>query len=333
MRIEKVMLETAKFATVVGNREVDVKRLKEVIAKDGRVFTAIDVVLYKDVKDQDIALVDLCTKQRLEEFPDEGYVILDGQHRTVCALQLYQEMQEKKTDVVIPNFIYANVSEKEDIKGENIISRIMTFNSYHKSWSSKDFIKSAHTHKVNDDVITIIFLLSSLGFSISSISRILFNNHKALTPQVLSQYISDKGDLPEGAPKKALEILRLLIKKGFCVNFLKKRYLFEEIVPRLNSDHPEIILSLLNHLDNSTVAEIQNLSPQHLDANGIRDILNSFKKNLSKDESDTHYVIDLSEKTFIENIDYFKNLVEEQKYKKKNKRIPKNIACSVDDVK
>ena len=41
MKIEKLKLETVKFATLAGNRDVDTKKLMKVIKKDGRVIVPI----------------------------------------------------------------------------------------------------------------------------------------------------------------------------------------------------------------------------------------------------------------------------------------------------
>ena len=197
MQIKKLPLETVKFATIDGNRDVDTKRLMKAIKKDGRVLVPIIVVEYQDIQDKDVVLYDMRTKQRLENPSNDYYVILDGQHRSTCALQLYKEKKNEGSDVRFTDFIYANVMEDEDIQGQDIITLIMSINSSATSWKSKDYIKSAYTHNPEDETLIAVKLCTQLGFSISNASRYLCNNHKALNPLILSRFISNEGELPE----------------------------------------------------------------------------------------------------------------------------------------
>ena len=167
--------------------------------------------------------------------------------------------------------------------------------------------------------------------------RYLCNNHKALTPMVLSRFTANEGDLPESNPRKALEILRMLVDTGFCNNFLKKRYLAEEIVIKRNCDCLDAFLNSLFRLDSATVKMIEGLSPQDCDFHKIRTIVQEFDKTLSDEERAKCFVPDLSDKRFNENIAFFKKLAEELKSTKKEKKTrksKKNIEeCTVDDVK
>jgi len=340
MKLTKLPLETVKFATINGNRNVETKRLLRVIKKDGRVLVPILVVKYKDIQNDDVVLNDLSTGERLESPSLDCYVILDGQHRSMCALQLYDEMQKEGSDVKFTDFIYANVLEDEDIQEQDIMVLIMSINSSAKSWASKDYINSAYIHNPKEETLIVVDQFTKLGFSISNTSRHLYNNHKVLTPSVLSRYISGESELPESNPRKSLEIMRMLLRTGFSIEFLKKRYLAEEIVMKRNGDHLEDFLNSLCRLDSKTVNKIEELTPQELDNHEIRNIIKDFEKTQNDKERAKHFEADLSEKRFKENIELLKNLAEELRAKKhkkpqatKGKSKGNIVGCTVDDVK
>jgi hypothetical protein len=334
-------LETVKFATIDGNRDVDTKRLMKAIKKDGRVLVPIIVVEYQNIRDKDVVLYDMRTKQRLENPSNDYYVILDGQHRSTCALQLYKEMKNEGSDVKFTDFIYANVMEDEDIQAQDIVTLIMSINSSATSWKSKDYIKSAYTHNPEDETLIAVKLCTQLGFSISNASRYLCNNHKALNPLVLSRFISNEGELPESNPRKALEILRMLNCVGFSNNFLRKRYLAEEIVIKRNNDRLDAFLNSLCRLDSATVKKIEELSPQDCDNHKIRDIILEYENTLSDEKRATCFAPDISDKRFNENVEFFKNLAENssaaRKRERKNAQLKESMElitdCIVDEVK
>jgi hypothetical protein len=345
MKIKKLQLETVKFATIDGNRDVDTKRLMKVIKKDGRVLVPILVVEYQDIQDKDVVLYDMRTKQRLENPSNDYYVILDGQHRSMCALELFEEMKNEASDVKITDFIYANVMEDEDIQGQDIVTLIMSINSSATSWKSKDYIKSAYTHNPEDETLIAVKLCTQLGFSISNASRYLCNNHKAMNPLVLSRFISNEGELPESNPRKALEILRMLNDVGFSNNFLRKRYLAEEIVIKRNNDRLDAFLNSLCHLDSATVKKIEGLSPQDCDNHKIKDIILEYENTLSDEKRTKCFMPDMSDKRFNENIAFFNKLAEDLKAARGAKKTRKSNSqaikirnkdiedCTIDDVK
>ena len=342
MKIQKLPLETVKFATIDGNRDVDTKRLMKAIRKDGRVLVPIIVVEYQNIQDKDVVLYDMRTKQRLENPSNDYYVILDGQHRSTCALQLYKEKKNEGSDVRFTDFIYANVMEDEDIQAQDIVTLIMSINSSATSWKSKDYIKSAYTHNPEDETLIAVKLCTQLGFSISNASRYLCNNHKALNPLVLSRFISNEGELPESNPRKALEILRMLNGVGFSNNFLRKRYLAEEIVIKRNNDRLDAFLNSLCRLDSATVKKIEELSPQDCDNHKIRDIILEYENTLSDEKRAKCFVPDMADIRFNENVEFFKNLAENisaaRKSERKNSQVTKESMelitdCIVDEVK
>ena len=345
MLIQQLPLASAKFATIDANRDVDIKRLIKVIKKDGRVLVPIMVIKYQDIQNEDIVLYDLRTMERLENPSDDYYVVIDGQHRSTCAMQLFEEMQNEESDVKFTDFIYANVLEDEDIQGRDVIAMIMSINNSAQSWKSKDYVKSAYTCNPKDETLIVEDLCTRLNFSNSNTSRFLCNNHKALSSLVLSHYISGESELPESDPRMALEILRMLVNTGFNVDFLRKRYLAEEIVKKHNANRHEGFLNSLSHLDSETVKRIEKLSPQELDNGKIREIVNEFEKTRSEAERAKCFVADTSEERFNENVEFFKNLAEKLKLAKSTKKSRKSNSsatkkgikvideCTVDDVK
>jgi len=339
MKIKKLQLETVKLATIDGNRDVDIKRLMKVIKKDGRVLIPILVIEYKDIQDKDVVLYDIRTKQRLDNPSNDYYVILDGQHRSMCALELFEEMKKEASDVKITDFIYANVMEDEDIQGQDIVTLIMSINSSATSWKSKDYIKSAYTQNPKDETLIAVNLCTQLGYSISNASRYLCNNHRTLNPSVLSRFIGNECELPESNPRKALEILRMLVDVGFDIEFLKKRYLADDIVIKRNNDHLEDFLNSLYRLDSATVEKIQKLTPQDCDNHKIRDVVQEFEKNLSEEERAKCFVPDTSEKRFTENVNFFAKLAEDIKAAKSTKKTRTKKSgtnydeCTLNDVK
>jgi hypothetical protein len=170
----------------------------------------------------------------------------------------------------------------------------------------------------------------------------LCNNHKALNPLVLSRFISNEGELPESNPRKALEILRMLNCVGFSNNFLRKRYLAEEIVIKRNNDRLDAFLNSLCRLDSATVKKIEELSPQDCDNHKIRDIILEYENTLSDEKHAKCFVPDMTDMKFNENVEFFKNLTENisaaRKSERKNAQVTKESMelitdCTVDEVK
>ena len=343
MYIKNLPLATVQFATIDGNRDVVPQRLMKAIKKVGRVLVPILVVKYQDIQDKNVVLYDMRTNLPLKNPSTDCYVIVDGQHRSKCALQLFDEMQIEGSDVKFTDFIYANVYGEEDIQGQDIMSIIMDINSTPKCWASKDYVKSAYTHNPKDETLIAVNLCAQLGYSISNVSRYLCNNHKALNPSVLSRFVGNEGELPESNPRKALEILRMLNDAGFSNNFLRKRYLAEQIVVKRNNERLDAFLNSLFHLDSATVKKIEGQTPQEYDNGKIRDIILEYEKTLSEEKRAKCFVPDMSDKRFNENVEFFKNLVKESKTAKSAKKSRKSKSpatsnknvndCTVDDVK
>jgi hypothetical protein len=163
-----------------------------------------------------------------------------------------------------------------------------------------------------------------------------------MNPLVLSRFISNEGELPESNPRKALEILRMLNDVGFSNNFLRKRYLAEEIVIKRNNDRLDAFLNSLCRLDSATVKKIEELSPQDCDNHKIRDIILEYENTLSDEKRAKCFVPDMADIRFNENVEFFKNLAENisaaRKSERKNSQVIKESKelitdCTVDEVK
>lgn len=352
MRTTFLNLADTKFAFVQGNRTVDEKRLEKAIREAGQVLIPIYGVFYKDIKDSGIEVFDAKTDKLIDTPTDDYFVVLDGQHRTKVSLNLFKEKQEKQgipeaPEHAVMNFadtIPATVLDKDDVKCVNPLAMIMNINTSSKSWSSKDFAHSAHMLKKNDEIVSVIYWLMELGFSISNISRILFFDHKALNNQRLADYSNGKGELPECNLNSKLELFSMLRKLGFSVKFLRKRYLYEIIIKKNNAQKYEEFVNALSQLDTDTVKQIEQLTPTDFDNGKISEIVARFVKNNSQNIPSSKF--DLSENRLKENLNMLCRIAEDAKIrhpKAKNKdnsgnkgekatKQPCYTNCMLDDV-
>ena len=94
MKFEKLNLQNAKFAFIVGNREVDEKRLEKSIRKVGKVLVPILGVYYRTIKNSGYKVIDAQTGDQLNNPSDDYFVVMDGQHRTITLLNLFKEQQK-----------------------------------------------------------------------------------------------------------------------------------------------------------------------------------------------------------------------------------------------
>lgn len=252
MKTIKLTFVNAKIAFINGNRSVHEKRLLESIKEYG-ILRPIDIMPYGEIKDQNITLTDVLTGNVIENPTDDYFVVLDGQHRLTCALQLYNEHHKSQVENCdgggcSDNSINANLYNACDLKGLHPLTFISIANSTPKCWSANDFIDSAHVRKGDDVIIKTVYTLKSLGFPNSNISRVLFFDHKAMKPSALADYVDGNNDLgSEMQRERGLEVLRLLVDKGFNMNFLKKRYMMEAIIKSCTSGHLDVFLTEISY--------------------------------------------------------------------------------------
>ena len=107
MKTIKLPFANAKIAFINGNRSVNGKRLLESIKEYG-ILRPIDIIPYGEIKNQNITLTDVHTGNVIENPSDDYFVVLDGQHRLSCVLQLFNEHRESQVgncDEVVPTIL------------------------------------------------------------------------------------------------------------------------------------------------------------------------------------------------------------------------------------
>lgn len=343
MKFIQLPFANAKIAFIKGNRSVNGKRLLESIRKYG-VLRPIDIIPYGEIKDQNITLVDIQTGKVIENPSDDYLVVLDGQHRTFCKLQLFNEHRESQVencneDDCSDNSINANLYNACDLLGLHPLTFISILNSETKDWSANDFIDSAHVRNGNDVIVKTVFTLKSLGFSNSNIGRVLFFDHKAMKPAALADYVDGNIDLAADMQReRGLEVLRLLVDKGFSVNFLKKRYMMEAIIKSYTSGKFNDFLTKISYVSAETITNIEkDMTPINYDDGDIKKKIDACYKITSKQQDVVPFVIDSSEERFMENLTFFQSMASEIASKKKSKarsiRSARNQDIKLEDVR
>ena len=325
MKIIYLQFANSKIAFINGNRSVNEKRLLESIRKNG-VLRPIDVIPYSEIKDCGITLVDVNSGKPVENPTDDYYIVLDGQHRLSCAFKLYQERmkkQEEETgqDVPCADGIKAILYNATDLNGMSPLTFISEINSGTKCWSLNDFIDSARVRKVNDTTLDVMHTLKKgLHFSDSNVGRGLFFDHKALKPSSISDYADGKADFSGLKCERGLEVLRLLIEKGFSMNFLKKRYMLESIIKKHNCDEFNSYLTMIKYLNRDTVNVIENkMNHFDYDHGQIMAKIEECFKNETLGKEVEPFELDTSIEKYHENLDFLHNIASELKSKKVKK--------------
>ena len=318
MKLIKLNLADTKFAFLLGNRKVNENKLLKAIRKAGQVLLPIYGVYYRDIKDQDIVLVDARSGDTIEDPADDTFVVLDGQHRTVCALRLFKESQASQASEdsslceSFCSYIYANILDAEEKPEINLISRVMELGTPSQSWKASDFISSAHARKEDDQLITTINYFKELGFSISNTSRLLFFDHKVLTSDTLTKYANGEDYLTSDANcERGLGIYRMLKGVGFSDKFISKRYMMDAIIKRNNKGELNTFLNAISMLRPETVKEIENLKPVDYDNGKIQELVMNSKSQTQEDVDVKPYVVSDSPERFEEDIEFLHQQVEE----------------------
>ena len=329
----------AKIAFIGGNRSVNNKRLLESIRKYG-VLRPIDIIPYVEIKNFGITLFDIHTGNVVENPSDDYYAVLDGQHRLASALQIFSEelaSYEERTinEKSFASSISANLYNASDLKGLHPLTFISISNSTPKCWTANDFIDSAHVRKGNDIIIDTVFALKNLGFSNSNISRTLFFDHKAMKPAAIADYVDGNIDFGNDMQReRGLEVLRLLIDKGFSVNFLKKRYMMEAVIKSCTSGHLDDFLTKLSYITKDAVNSIEKvMTPTDYDNGKIKKKVYSCFDQVAQNREVTPFVIDCSEDKFMENLAYIQSLASKTMSKKSKSKVRKNASSDNLDVK
>ena len=343
MKTIKLPFANAKIAFINGNRSVNGKRLLESIKKYG-ILRPIDIIPYGEIKNQNITLTDVHTGNVIENPSDDYFVVLDGQHRLSCVLQLFNEHRESQVGNCdeggrSDDSINSNLYNACDLKGLHPLTYISIANSTPKCWSANDFIDSAYVRNGNDLIIKTVYTLKSLGFSNSNISRVLFFDHKAMKPSALSDYVDGNNDLGSDMQReRGLEVLRLLVDKGFSMNFLKKRYMMEAIIKSCTSGHLDVFLTEISYISKDVITTIEKvMTPTNYDNGDIKKKIDACYKQATQGQEIRPFVIDSSEDRFKENLSFFQAMVSEitnkkNKSKSHTKTHAKNLDVKLEDI-
>ena len=332
---KKLEFANSKIAFINGNRSVHKTRLLESIRKYG-VLHPIDVIPYGEIKDQDVTLTDVHTGNVIENPSDDYYVVLDGQHRLSCALHLFMSHEESSSEsTCFKDFINAKVYDASDLMGLHPLTFISIINSATKDWNANDFIDSAHVRNGNDVIVKTVFTLKSLGFSNSNIGRVLFFNHKAMKPSALTDYVDGNIDLATDMQReRGLEVLRLLVDKGFSMDFLKKRYMMEAIIKSYTSVYLNEFLTKISYINDDVVEKIEKkMTPTNYDNGDIKKQIYACYKITSQQQDVVPFVIDSSEERFIENLNFFQSMASDITNKKRKSKAGSSRKTINQDIK
>lgn len=210
--------------SVVGN-----KSLRESIAKRG-ILMPLTVIPVEEL-DDDVKLKDATTKRPITKAEAiDGYAIIEGQHRysELRHLNLIKESGAAYKD--LKTTFNCLVVSREEVG--NINEYIIELNSCSKNWKSGDYIENATEQMEEDLLIKTVNKFKMHGFSISTISRFICFDPKAITNKTLADYTNGKGKYEfKGAdPIRAIKLYKSLRWMGFLDSFIKKRYLIDFII-------------------------------------------------------------------------------------------------------
>ena len=182
---------TVKFVFLSINRSVvGNKSLRESIAKRG-VLMPLTVIPVEELDDE-VKLKDAYTKQPITKAEAiGGYAIIEGQHRysELRHLNLIKESGAAYKDLKTTfNCLIVN---KDEVG--NVNEYIIELNSCSKNWKSGDYIENASEQMEVDLLIKTVNKFKIHGFSISTISRFICFDPKAITNKSLADYTNSGG--------------------------------------------------------------------------------------------------------------------------------------------
>jgi len=251
---------SVKFVFLSLNRKVAVnKTLRASIAKRG-VLSPITVISVAELDDE-VNLIDPHTKCPISKSDAiDYYAIIEGQHRFSELTYLISMKEKGKIAGVVNTTLNCIVVSRDEVG--NVNEYIIELNSCSKNWKSNDYIENATEQMEEDLLIKTVNKFKMHGFSISTISRFLCFDPKAITNKTLAEYTNSKGKYEfKGAdPIRAIKLYKSLRWMGFLDSFIKKRYLIDFIIHKYkvsNSLNPIMArigkLTRANHL--STLRE------------------------------------------------------------------------------
>lgn len=221
---------TVKFVFLSINRSVvGNKSLCESIAKRG-VLMPLTVIPVEELDDE-AKLVDPITKCSISK-PEAfgGYAVIEGQHRYSELTSLISLKAKGKISEEIKTSLNCLIVSRDEVG--NINEYIIELNSCSKNWKSGDYIENATEQMEEDLLIKTVNKFKMHGFSISTISRFICFDPKAITNKSLAEYTNSNGRVKfrNADPIRAIKLYKLLRWMGFTDSFIKKRYLVDFII-------------------------------------------------------------------------------------------------------
>jgi len=221
---------TVKFVFLSLNRNVTInKTLRASIAKRG-VLSPITVIPVEEL-DDDVKLADPITKCPISKSEATGcYAIIEGQHRYSELSYLISLKTKGKISEDINTTLNCLIVSSEEVG--NVNEYIIEINSCSKNWKSGDYIENATEQMDEDLLIKTVNKFKLHGFSISTISRFICFDPKAITNKSLADYTNSKGKVKfrNADPIRAIKLYKSLRWMGFTDSFIKKRYLIDFII-------------------------------------------------------------------------------------------------------
>ncbi|MDE7153711.1 MAG: hypothetical protein K2O00_04615 [Muribaculaceae bacterium] len=221
---------TVKFVFLSINRSVvGNKTLRESIAKRG-VLMPLTVIPVEELDDE-VKLKDASTKQPITKAEAlGGFAIIEGQHRysELRHLNLIKELGTAYRD--LKTTFNCLIVSRDEVG--NVNEYIIELNSCSKNWKSGDYIENATEQMEEDLLIKTVNQFKMHGFSISTISRFICFDSKAITNKSLADYTNSNGKVVfrNADPIRAIKLYKSLRWMGFIDSFIKKRYLIDFII-------------------------------------------------------------------------------------------------------
>lgn len=223
---------SVKFVFLSLNRKVAVnKSLRASIAKRG-VLSPITVISVAELDDE-VNLIDPQTKCPISKSEAiDYYAIIEGQHRFSELTYLISMKKKGKANEVVNTILNCLVVSREEVG--NVNEYIIELNSCSKNWKSNDYIENATEQMEEDLLIKTVNKFKMHGFSISTISRFICFDPKAITNKTLADYTNSNGKVAfrNADPIRAIKLYKSLSWMGFTDSFIKKRYLIDFIIYR-----------------------------------------------------------------------------------------------------
>lgn len=211
---------TVKFVFLSINRNVvSNKSLRASIAKRG-VLMPITVIPVEELDDE-AKLVDPITKcpiSKSEAFG--GYAVIEGQHRYSELTSLISLKAKGKISEEIKTSLNCLIVSSEEVG--NVNEYIIELNSCSKNWKSGDYIENATEQMEEDLLIKTVNKFRLHGFPISTISRFICFDPKAITNKSLADYTNSNGKIAfrNADPIRAIKLYKSLRWMGFTDSFI-----------------------------------------------------------------------------------------------------------------